>query len=135
MTSAQWYACPLSHSSHANPSQTHELCHTYVRAPVSVSYASPAYYADRLCERGRCYLRNFLAAPRGSPARDGFERFRDNIEQQLRCIREGQFDIKARPKLQALVDQEKVDKAEVEKKCGEYVMNEVKKEWRESITS
>ena len=108
---------------------THELCHTYVRAPVSVSYASPAYYADRLCERGRCYLRNFLVAPRGSPARDDFERFRDDIEQQLRRLREGQFDVRARPKPQALVEQEKVDKAEVEKKCGEYVMSEAKREF------
>jgi eukaryotic translation initiation factor 2C len=27
---------------------------------VPVSYASPTYYADRLCERGRLYLRNFF---------------------------------------------------------------------------
>ncbi|KAA8621618.1 Piwi domain containing protein [Pyrenophora tritici-repentis] len=26
---------------------------------ASVSYALPAYYADRLCERGRCYLREW----------------------------------------------------------------------------
>ncbi|KAI4672821.1 uncharacterized protein J4E78_001324 [Alternaria triticimaculans] len=36
---------------------THRLCHTYVRATMGVSYAPPAYYADRLCERGRCYMR------------------------------------------------------------------------------
>lgn len=28
---------------------------------MGVSYAAPAYYADRLCERGRCYLRDFLS--------------------------------------------------------------------------
>lgn len=33
--------------------QTHRLCYTYVRATMGVSYAPPAYYADRLCERGR----------------------------------------------------------------------------------
>jgi eukaryotic translation initiation factor 2C len=33
--------------------QTHKLCYTYVRATMGVSYAPPAYYADRLCERGR----------------------------------------------------------------------------------
>jgi eukaryotic translation initiation factor 2C len=27
---------------------------------MGVSYAPPAYYADHLCERGRCYLRNLL---------------------------------------------------------------------------
>lgn len=28
---------------------------------MGVSYASPAYYADRLCERARCYFRKFFA--------------------------------------------------------------------------
>ncbi|KAH6883189.1 Piwi domain-containing protein [Alternaria rosae] len=38
---------------------THKLNHTYVRATLGVSYAAPAYYADRLCERARCYLRTW----------------------------------------------------------------------------
>ena len=37
------------------------LCHTYARATKSVSYVPAAYYADHLCERGRCYLRPMLA--------------------------------------------------------------------------
>jgi eukaryotic translation initiation factor 2C len=32
-----------------------------VRATLGVSYAAPAYYADRLCERARCYLRDFFS--------------------------------------------------------------------------
>ncbi|KAK4963883.1 hypothetical protein LTR66_012595 [Elasticomyces elasticus] len=36
---------------------THDLCFTYVRATSAVSYAPPTYYADRLCERGRLYLK------------------------------------------------------------------------------
>jgi eukaryotic translation initiation factor 2C len=39
---------------------TYKLCFTYVRATLGVSYALPAYYADRLCERGRQYLRDWL---------------------------------------------------------------------------
>ena len=39
--------------------QTHKLNYTYVRATLGVSYAAPAYYADRLCERARCYLRKY----------------------------------------------------------------------------
>ncbi|KAL1637748.1 hypothetical protein SLS58_009175 [Diplodia intermedia] len=39
---------------------TNALCYTYVRATMGVSYAPPAYYADRLCERGRVYLRRFF---------------------------------------------------------------------------
>lgn len=45
---------------------THKLCYTYVRATLGVSYAPPAYYADRLCERGRCYLRQWFAPDKNS---------------------------------------------------------------------
>jgi eukaryotic translation initiation factor 2C len=31
-----------------------------VRAAIGVSYASPAYYADRLVDRGRAYIRDFI---------------------------------------------------------------------------
>ncbi|KAF2024621.1 hypothetical protein EK21DRAFT_16371, partial [Setomelanomma holmii] len=41
----------MNMSMHDLRTLTHELCYTYVRAPCGVSYASPAYYADRLCER------------------------------------------------------------------------------------
>lgn len=37
------------------------LCYIYARATKSVSYVPAAYYADHLCERGRCYLRPLLA--------------------------------------------------------------------------
>jgi eukaryotic translation initiation factor 2C len=36
---------------------THHLCYSFARATKGVSYAAPAYIADRLCERGRAYLR------------------------------------------------------------------------------
>ncbi|KAF2272511.1 stem cell self-renewal protein Piwi, partial [Westerdykella ornata] len=35
---------------------THKLCYAFSRATKGVSYAAPAYIADRLCERGRVYL-------------------------------------------------------------------------------
>jgi eukaryotic translation initiation factor 2C len=38
---------------------TNWLCYTYVRATLPVGYAPPAYYADRLCERVRCYFNDF----------------------------------------------------------------------------
>jgi len=34
---------------------TYDLCHLYSRADKTVSYASPAYLADHLCERGKLY--------------------------------------------------------------------------------
>ncbi|KAF2658626.1 stem cell self-renewal protein Piwi, partial [Lophiostoma macrostomum CBS 122681] len=39
---------------------TNMLCYTYVRTTSPVGYAPPAYYADRLCDRARCYFANFL---------------------------------------------------------------------------
>jgi eukaryotic translation initiation factor 2C len=39
------------------PNLTHELSYTFGRATKGVSYAAPAYIADRLCERGNVYLR------------------------------------------------------------------------------
>ena len=39
---------------------THSLCYIYARATKGVSYCAPAYYADRLCDRGRAYLRPWL---------------------------------------------------------------------------
>lgn len=41
--------------SHEN-SQTHNLCYLYGRATKAVSICPPAYYADLVCERARCYL-------------------------------------------------------------------------------
>ncbi|KAI4940044.1 uncharacterized protein J4E92_001332 [Alternaria infectoria] len=38
----------------------HNLCYSYVRTMGGVSYVSPTYYADRLCERGRLYIRKYF---------------------------------------------------------------------------
>jgi eukaryotic translation initiation factor 2C len=39
----------------------HSLCFTYARSTCSVSYATPAYYADRLCDRVRHYYADWLS--------------------------------------------------------------------------
>ena len=39
---------------------THDFSYLYGRATRSVSLIPPAYYADIACERGRCYLNDFL---------------------------------------------------------------------------
>jgi eukaryotic translation initiation factor 2C len=59
---------------------TYNLCLTYVRATMGVSYAAPAYYADRLCERARCYLRDFFAPPQHK--RTELEDRRRDLEQK-----------------------------------------------------
>ncbi|KAF9267138.1 argonaute-like protein [Marasmius fiardii PR-910] len=48
---------------------THDTSYLYARATRSVSLVPPAYYADLACERGRCYLNDFLvgeSSERGS---------------------------------------------------------------------
>ncbi|KAF9639705.1 hypothetical protein BFW01_g11511 [Lasiodiplodia theobromae] len=39
---------------------THALCYTYGTATKGISYCAPAYLADKLCERGRHYIRDWL---------------------------------------------------------------------------
>lgn len=41
---------------------THHLCYGFGRATKAVSICPPAYYADILCERGRCYLAKYVNA-------------------------------------------------------------------------
>ncbi|KAK0908138.1 hypothetical protein LTR57_016949 [Friedmanniomyces endolithicus] len=38
---------------------THNFCYNYARAAKGVSYAGPAYYAERLAERGTHYLKGY----------------------------------------------------------------------------
>lgn len=61
---------------------THALCFNYARATRGVSYACPAYYADRLCDRGYHYLRewfdrdstSFLPARQNGETDEAFKR-------------------------------------------------------------
>ena len=78
---------------HADPGiQTHELCYAYSRATRGVSYCAPAYYADRLCDRGRAYLRHWLTNedhPDYQPHRDQVQgesttAYHDAIKNHLR---------------------------------------------------
>ena len=48
---------------------THNLCYLFGRATKAVSVCPPAYYADLVCERARCYLsRLYDATPGATPA-------------------------------------------------------------------
>lgn len=40
---------------------THTASYLYARATKAVSLVPAAYYADLACERGRCYLNDFLS--------------------------------------------------------------------------
>jgi len=49
---------------------THSMCYLFGRATKAVSICPPAYYADIVCERARCYLSGIFDAitPSGTPA-------------------------------------------------------------------
>lgn len=44
---------------------THNMCYMFGRATKAVSICPPAYYADLVCERARCYLSGFYDASPG----------------------------------------------------------------------
>jgi len=47
---------------------THDISYLYARATKAVSLIPAAYYADLACERGRCYLNDFLVDDKTSTA-------------------------------------------------------------------
>ncbi|KAJ5114477.1 hypothetical protein NUU61_000236 [Penicillium alfredii] len=48
---------------------THKLCYLFGRATKAVSVCPPAYYADLVCTRARCYLSGFFdPTPAATPA-------------------------------------------------------------------
>ncbi|CAN9252449.1 unnamed protein product [Alternaria alternata] len=114
---------------------THELCYSYVRATVGVSYASPAYYADRLCERGRIYLRDFFVrTANGEKRRNELEAEKQKKENELSKIRMAKFGVerningRKRPKTVAELQQESDDKKTVEETCKRWVMKAARKD-------
>jgi eukaryotic translation initiation factor 2C len=49
---------------------THATCYIYARATKEVSYCAPAYYVDRLCDRGRAWFREYLTGHRSVVQQD-----------------------------------------------------------------
>lgn len=47
---------------------TQSMCYVFGRATKAVSICTPAYYADILCERARCYLSSVFDSPSNSAA-------------------------------------------------------------------
>lgn len=47
---------------------THSMCYSFGRATKAVSLCTPAYYADIVCERARCYLADLFDTPVASAA-------------------------------------------------------------------
>ncbi|KAH9866106.1 hypothetical protein J1614_008670 [Plenodomus biglobosus] len=111
---------------------THKLCYTYVRATRGVSYAPPAYYADRLCERGRVYLRDFLSPTHNSECRDTHYKRHEAIKAALQHTREARFrslrktasDGKTRIKSPAEKEQEEIDRKVAEDQLRRWTFDQ-----------
>lgn len=59
---------PCQNAADALEDLTHNMCYLFGRATKAVSVCPPAYYADLVCERARCYLsRLFDPSPVASP--------------------------------------------------------------------
>ena len=63
---------PSTFKNHADVLEdlTHNMCYLFGRATKAVSLCPPAYYADLVCERARCYLAGHfdMATPSMTPA-------------------------------------------------------------------
>jgi eukaryotic translation initiation factor 2C len=88
---------------------------------MGVSYAAPAYYADRLCERGRCYLRELFSPPHS--AREQLDEMRRKEEKRLILFQPKQAGKETEKNSREEKDKER--QAEKEKK--EKVENVLKK--------
>ncbi|KAH0580660.1 Protein argonaute 1B [Termitomyces sp. J132] len=64
---------------------THDTSYLYARATKAVSLIPPAYYADLACERGRCYLNDFLVDDKVSTSGSGRGRY-DREEERNRVF-------------------------------------------------
>ena len=52
---------PLTNAADALEQLSHSMCYLFGRATKAVSVCPPAYYADLVCERARCYLAHVYA--------------------------------------------------------------------------
>lgn len=75
----------------ADPLQklTNAISYMFARATKAVSLASPAYYADLACERGRCYLHKLLQGFRVEGTRTGTDKAEDIFKEATAMWRGG----------------------------------------------
>jgi eukaryotic translation initiation factor 2C len=99
---------------------------------MGVSYAAPAYYADRLCERGRCYLRALLSPSQSE--RDELDKQRHAEEKKFGLFPPKKFDREAeREKTWQQRDREgqalRAKKERVQDALRKHVFDKAVKKW------
>ncbi|KAL1798359.1 hypothetical protein ACET3X_002396 [Alternaria dauci] len=111
---------------------THRLNHTYVRATLGVSYAAPAYYADRLCERARCYLREWY-----NPDTDKRQHYHNKLVDTERTVEQRRNNINANmpartrghKKTEADIKAEKDDVEDIENSMRTWLRPQYEARW------
>jgi eukaryotic translation initiation factor 2C len=111
---------------------THEICYTYARALCAVSYASPTYYADRLCDRGRMYIRKYFVKndkALGEELQQKEKELRVDKENVRNALIESDPKIEKKDWKSKKKEQEKKDWKDIKKKLAELVFERVKKDF------
>jgi eukaryotic translation initiation factor 2C len=93
-----------------------------------VSYVSPTYYADRLCERGRLYIRKYFNGDDKTLWND-LNDFKTKFEADLRTDKEKQFDKSQYRKEKSEKDMEKAHAEKIAKETKMFVFKKVAKEF------
>ncbi|KAF1966235.1 Piwi-domain-containing protein [Bimuria novae-zelandiae CBS 107.79] len=119
------------------PQKIHALCYSYCRATTGVSYATPTYYADRLCERGRLYMSKCLSG-NDDAFKNDLEAAKNTEIQRLKSARNAQFrasntedyDPKTHgPKSSLELQQEEQDRNDLDSFVRPIVMNHAEEEF------
>jgi eukaryotic translation initiation factor 2C len=93
-----------------------------------VSYVSPTYYADRLCERGRLYVRKYFNGD-DQGFWDDLNKYKSDLQEKLKGVREASFPRTPHGKTEDEKIMEKKHADDVFKKTRQYVFGRVAKEF------
>lgn len=107
----------------------YKLCYTYARATLGVSYPPSAYYANRLCDRGRAYLRSWFSPDRGSAEHQSYANLVSTIKhrEQGRLVRRKANLVPQVPQPGRGVQRKSPDEIAVEREHEKFVESEIEK--------
>ena len=98
---------------------------------MGVSYASPAYYADRLCERGRCYLRQWYNPD--NTMRSNYDKKRSAVERNVERQRNRPDHRRGQKKTVQEIAEDKADADEVLTQMKVWFKPDIDARWDRSL--
>ena len=93
-----------------------------------VSYASPTYYADRLCERGRLYIRKYYLGDDDDLEADLKDK-KKTLEDDLKKKRQAKYGAKEHKKTAEERKLEKEHAEHVDKTLKDFVFGKIRDEF------